>query len=98
MGLKAVLVGLCTIMLVGGCATKSVVDDEGAKNDLAGASTGNTESSESRLVCKVRSITGSRFKEKTCMTVEEWQSVAEDSKNMVDSARRKGAQGNPNEY
>ncbi|WP_444942788.1 hypothetical protein ACJJIK_11225 [Microbulbifer sp. ZKSA006] len=98
MGLKAALVGICTVMLISACATKPAVDEADARNDLAATSNGSTDSSESRLVCKVRSITGSRFKEKTCMTVEEWKGVAEASKNVVDSARRKGAQGNPGEY
>ncbi|WP_444934926.1 hypothetical protein [Microbulbifer sp. JTAC008] len=99
MGLKVALAGLCTVVLVGACASKPVVDEGGANNDLATASSSDAgsqaETSESRLICKVRSITGSRFKEKTCMTAEEWKSVAEASKSMVNSASRRGAQGNP---
>ncbi|QIL89952.1 hypothetical protein GNX18_09435 [Microbulbifer sp. SH-1] len=39
-------------------------------------------------ICKVRAITGSRFKQKTCMTEKEWENMAYETKKMLDEDTR----------
>ncbi|SHF57012.1 hypothetical protein SAMN04487965_2273 [Microbulbifer donghaiensis] len=43
---------------------------------------------EDGKICKVRAITGSRFKQKTCMTAEEWENMAYESKKGLDKNTR----------
>jgi hypothetical protein len=52
-------------------------------------------SAENQEICKVRQITGSRFKQKTCMTAAEWENMARESKNMVDKNTRNKVRHDP---
>ena len=46
------------------------------------------EGGEERKICKVRPITGSRFKQKTCMTAKEWENMRVETKKMLDEDTR----------
>lgn len=99
MSLRIALTGFCTLVLISGCANRPPAGVNDTGNSLANVSNseskGQTTLSKDQMICKVRTITGSRFKQKTCMTAEEWKNMAEGSKNMVTTANRIGFQGNP---
>ena len=53
-----------------------------------GAATSNLAKNEEEKICKVRPITGSRFKQKTCMTAKEWENMSYETKKMLDEDTR----------
>jgi len=95
---KGLLFAILGLGLLTGCAS------EQSKNQRVVASVGESkqsppnnlsEDTNNRLICKSRAITGSRFKQKTCMTAEEWERMSRESTDMVKSQGRKGVLGNP---
>lgn len=99
MNLKIVSIGFCTLVLVAACTSTPSGGVDHTRSKLASASSnvseGQVESPKDQMICKVRPITGSRFKQKTCMTAQEWKNMAEGSKDMVNAASRTSVQGNP---
>lgn len=90
---KALLV--FAVCLLGACSSNSpVAGDEGAAlatNKKAATNSTIAKNSidpKNQVICKERAITGSRFKQKTCMTAEEWKSMSYESKKIVDKATR----------
>ncbi|GAA5445776.1 hypothetical protein Misp06_03981 [Microbulbifer sp. NBRC 101763] len=76
-----------------GCASEQ---QQGQNIAPSSQNTNEVESNTSnQLICKSRAITGSRFKQKTCMTAEEWKRMSRESSNMVNNQNRKGVLGNP---
>jgi len=87
MKLKIIFCVLLGISLLAGCASgggeeasSAAAQGDSAPNSLAAA--------EEEKICKVRAITGSRFKQKTCMTQEEWDRMAYETKKMLDDDTR----------
>ena len=98
MNIKVLLSIFFCLTLVA-CTSSEPKTDEITGSQLA-ASSGSENKAEvaepkDQMICKDRPITGSRFKQKTCMTAEQWRNMANGSKNMVESAVRVGVQGNP---
>lgn len=65
----------------------SSVEDPSKTTSETVVAQNNTHEKEQQI-CKVRAITGSRFKQKTCMTAKEWETMSHESKGMVDEATR----------
>ena len=79
-------VGLC-VGLLAGCASGGgeKAPDAAAQGDSA---TNSLATAKEEKICKVRAITGSRFKQKTCMTQEEWDRMAYETRKMLDEDTR----------
>ncbi|WP_250459620.1 hypothetical protein [Microbulbifer litoralis] len=73
-----------------GCAS-GVGDNQIAATSSSGQKSESSNSSaqeKEKKICKVRPITGSRFKQKTCMTAEEWENMRVETKKMLDDDTR----------
>ncbi|MFC6634778.1 hypothetical protein [Microbulbifer taiwanensis] len=66
---------------------QSIADDSTAESATA-ASESVVAQNKDRKICKERAITGSRFKQRTCMTAKEWETMSHESKGMVDGVTR----------
>ncbi|WP_428820390.1 hypothetical protein [Microbulbifer sp. MCCC 1A16149] len=87
MKLKMILCVGLGLGLLAGCAS-----DGGEKAPVAAAqgdsATNSLATEKEEKICKVRAITGSRFKQKTCMTQEEWDRMAYETRKMLDEDTR----------
>ncbi|QFT53727.1 hypothetical protein FIU95_03955 [Microbulbifer sp. THAF38] len=95
---KGLFISALGLGLLTGCANdssyKQQVNTTG--NESAQTSQRNlTEDTSNQLICKSRAITGSRFKQKTCMSAEEWKKMSHESSKMLSKQNRKGVLGNP---
>ncbi|WP_444926733.1 hypothetical protein ACJJI4_00925 [Microbulbifer sp. TRSA002] len=91
-----IIPGLIASLLITGCASEQPLSITPQKEDSRsqeGKEEGET--SNNRMICKYRPITGSRFKQKTCMTEEEWETMSRRSQETLNKQRQRGAQGNP---
>lgn len=86
-------------LLLAACANTGMSTDSSFENSTAEASgaenSGKATAPKNQMICKERAITGSRFKQKTCMTAEEWRNMAQGSQRMINDASRTGVHGNP---
>lgn len=90
MNLKVVLAFALGFGVLAGCASGA------GENPAATSSTEQKSEAASNLaanneeekICKVRPITGSRFKQKTCMTAKEWENMRVETKKMLDEDTR----------
>ena len=76
--------------ILSGCASGASEESapvQGAAGDK-GAAVTNLAKGEEEKICKVRPITGSRFKQKTCMTAKEWENMSYETKKMLDEDTR----------
>lgn len=72
-----------------GCVSGANEDQSaGAADERKSESVASLAKNEEEKICKVRSITGSRFKQKTCMTEKEWENMAYETKKMLDEDTR----------
>ena len=79
-------VGL-SLGLLAGCASGGGEKASGAAGQ-GDSETNSLAAAEEEKICKVRAITGSRFKQKTCMTQEQWDRMAYETKKMLDEDTR----------
>ncbi|WP_299586715.1 hypothetical protein [uncultured Microbulbifer sp.] len=95
---KGLFVTILGLGLLAGCASEPSYNqkENTTGNESVQVSQSNlAENTSNQLICKSRAITGSRFKQKTCMTAEEWKRMSRESSNMVNNQNRKGVLGNP---
>lgn len=87
MKLKMISYVLLGAGLLVGCASGGgdKVSGTPAQGD---SETNSLAAAKEEKICKVRAITGSRFKQKTCMTQEEWDRMAYETKKMLDDDTR----------
>ncbi|WP_346839034.1 hypothetical protein [Microbulbifer sp. SAOS-129_SWC] len=81
----------CSVSLLAACSSTAPVAEKAAAPAQPGASSTiakNEIDPKNQVICKERAITGSRFKQKTCMTAKEWETMSHESKRMVDKATR----------
>ncbi|WP_299596002.1 hypothetical protein [uncultured Microbulbifer sp.] len=86
MKLKIVFCVWMGLGMLAGCSSGAGEKTTGAAQN--GSATANLAAAEEEKICKVRAITGSRFKQKTCMTQEEWDRMAYETKKMLDDDTR----------
>lgn len=87
MKLKMICSVFLALGILSGCA--SGAGEKAASSDNQNTSASNSlAATEDKKICKVRAITGSRFKQKTCMTQEEWDRMAYETKKMLDDDTR----------
>lgn len=94
---NTLITALLGAILLIGCASEQHQSQNIASTDkeTTKAESSLDEDVTNQLICKSRAITGSRFKQKTCMTAEEWKKMSRESSNMVNNQNRKGMLGNP---
>lgn len=107
MNLRLTLTVVAAFFGLAACATNSaqtasntevnalVEEDDAA---LAAADTEQVadENDESRIICKRKIVTGSRFTKNICMTWGEWKDMEKNSKDYVTTTQRRlTQQGNP---
>jgi hypothetical protein len=94
---KLAIIVACSFLAA--CASNAPAETDMRAQNVEAATRAPAEkqnlNAEDQEICKVRPITGSRFKQKTCMTAAEWENMSHESKSMVGSAARKGVLGNP---
>lgn len=89
MKLKFLLSVLLVAGYLVGCASVAPQGEIEAPVAVAEENGGaNLAKNEEEKICKVRPITGSRFKQKTCMTEKEWENMAHETKKMLDEDTR----------
>ena len=82
-----------SVSLLAACASNSPSGgEEGASSSNSDQAPANSMVAKNEIdpknqvICKDRAITGSRFKQRTCMTAQEWETMSHESKKMVDKA------------
>ncbi|WP_406828169.1 hypothetical protein [Microbulbifer sp. ARAS458-1] len=86
MKLKMIFCVLLGMGLLAGCA--SGTGEKAPAANQGGSASNSLAATEEEKICKVRAITGSRFKQKTCMTQEEWDRMAYETKKMLEEDTR----------
>lgn len=71
-----------------GCTSGAGEEQPGSTVAKDSRSASLAANDEDGKICKVRAIIGSRFKQKTCMTAEEWENMAYESKKGLDKNTR----------
>lgn len=104
-----ILIAPACLALLGACTTYPaqtasntqvdaavVADSETAETTQTAATEETNEVDESRVICKRKQVTGSRFAKNICMTWGEWKDMEERSKDYITNhQRRMTQQGNP---
>ncbi|WP_323846794.1 hypothetical protein [Microbulbifer magnicolonia] len=92
MKMKLLVMALCFGVLAGCASNASEEQPVSAAAHKSGATSETSKSlaadKEEEKICKVRPITGSRFKQKTCMTAKEWENMAYETKKMLEEDTR----------
>ncbi|WP_193165074.1 hypothetical protein [Microbulbifer hainanensis] len=92
--MNKILLALAVSLLVACASNSPPGGEEGAISSGSEKATANSMIAkndidpQNRVICKERAITGSRFKQKTCMTAKEWETMSNESKRVVDKATR----------
>ncbi|WP_237058559.1 hypothetical protein [Microbulbifer sediminum] len=96
MYLKTKFLLLLVIGFLAACAGNPDLNNanEGSASQ-AKAVSGTNLNPKDQEICKYRQITGSRFKQKTCMTAAEWENMSYETRKMLDKNTRNKVRNDP---